>query len=235
MLTWTGLIRLLMLLLVIGAVVIGVLYRDEISVAGIEARVEALGVWAPLVFMGFYALGAVVFLPGSVFTIAGGALFGPVFGTGYNLLGATVGATLAFLIARYGASDLVARKTGGRLKKIITGVEEEGWRFVAFTRLVPIFPFNLLNYALGLTRIGTLPYMLATFICMFPGALAYTWIGHAGREAIAGGEGMIQTILIALGLLAVVFFLPRLVRRIRKAPIPGEEHAEPAQQEDSPK
>ena len=216
-------IRLTLLALVIGAITIGILYRDEVSAAGIENRIEELGLWAPLVFMAVYALAAVVFLPGSVFTIAGGALFGPLFGTVYNLTGATVGATLAFLIARYGASDLVARKAGGRLKKIITGVEQEGWRFVAFTRLVPLFPFNLLNYALGLTRIGTLPYFLATFVCMLPGALAYTWIGYAGREAITGGEGMIQTILIALGLFAAVIFLPRLIKRIRKAPILGEE------------
>jgi rhodanese-related sulfurtransferase len=99
------------------------------------------------------------------------------------------------------------------------GVEAEGWRFVAFTRLVPLFPFNLLNYGLGLTRIGFLPYLLATLVFMLPGALAYTYLGFAGREAVAGSEGLIQNALIALALLAVVAFLPRLVTRLRLRPM----------------
>jgi uncharacterized membrane protein YdjX (TVP38/TMEM64 family) len=94
-------------------------------------------------------------------------------------------------------------------------VEREGWRFVALTRLVPLFPFNLLNYALGLTRIPALQYVLASFVCMAPATFAYTWIGHAGAKAIAGGEGAVQAILIALGVFAAVAFLPRLVKRVR--------------------
>lgn len=74
---------------------------------------------------------------------------------------------------------------GGMVKRVIVGVEREGWRFVAFTRLVPLFPFNLFNYALGLTRIPLLHYVAATLVCMIPGALAYVWIGHAGAQAIA--------------------------------------------------
>ncbi|WP_338063196.1 TVP38/TMEM64 family protein [endosymbiont of Riftia pachyptila] len=82
-------------------------------------------------------------------TLAGGALFGPVLGTFYNLTGATIGAVLAFLIARFFTSNWVEQKTGGHLKRLKEGVENEGWRFVAFVRLVPLFPFNLLNYAVG--------------------------------------------------------------------------------------
>ena len=100
-------------------------------------------------------------------------------GTVYNLTGATLGAALAFLIARYLASDRVARKTGGRVKQLIDGVENEGWRFVAFVRLVPLFPFNLLNYTLGLTRLRLLPYVIASYLFMLPGAIAYTYLGYA--------------------------------------------------------
>jgi uncharacterized membrane protein YdjX (TVP38/TMEM64 family) len=82
---------------------------------------------------------------------------------------------------------------------------------------VPLFPFNLLNYALGLTRIPLTHYVLASLVCMAPGTLAYTWLGHAGREALAGDASAIRYGLIALALLAVVGFLPRLVRRIRAA------------------
>jgi uncharacterized membrane protein YdjX (TVP38/TMEM64 family) len=85
-----------------------------------------------------------------------------------------LGATIAFMIARYVASDWVAARAGERLARLIRGVEEEGWRFVAFVRLVPLFPFNLVNYAFGLTRIRLGEYALASFVCMAPGALAYT-------------------------------------------------------------
>lgn len=88
-------------------------------------------------------------------------------------------------------------KTGGRLKQLKEDIESEGWRFVAFVRLVPLFPFNLLNYALGLTRIKLWHYIIASYICMLPGAIAYTYLGYAGREAIAGSEGLIQKGLIA--------------------------------------
>jgi uncharacterized membrane protein YdjX (TVP38/TMEM64 family) len=169
--------------------------------------------------MALYALATVLFLPGSLLTIAGGALFGPVWGSFYSLTGATLGATLAFLVARYLASDWVARKAGGRMKQLIEGVEAEGWRFVAFVRLVPFFPFNLLNYALGLTRIRLVHYVVASYLCMLPGAVAYTYLGYAGREAAAGSEGAIRKALLALGLLALVVFLPSLIRRLRRAPM----------------
>ena len=95
------------------------------------------------------------------------------------------------------------------------GVEEEGWRFVAFVRLVPLFPFNLMNYAFGLTRIRFRDYVLASFVCMAPGALAYTYLGYAGREAAFGQAGAIRKAVLALALLAAVAFLPRLVRMVK--------------------
>jgi rhodanese-related sulfurtransferase len=94
-------------------------------------------------------------------------------------------------------------------------VEEEGWRFVAFVRLMPLIPFNLLNYALGLTRIPLLEYAVASVVCMAPGTLAYTWLGHAGREVVAGQERAIHYGLMGLALLVAVAFLPRLVRRLK--------------------
>ena len=169
--------------------------------------------------MAVYAVATILFLPGSLLTLVGGALFGPVWGTFYNLTGATVGAALAFLIARYLAADWVQTKAGGIGKRLVQGVEAEGWRFVAFTRLVPLFPFNLLNFALGLTRIPFLHYLIATYVCMLPGALAYTWLGYAGREAAGGGEGLIQKGLVALALLAGLAFLPRLIARLRQRPM----------------
>jgi uncharacterized membrane protein YdjX (TVP38/TMEM64 family) len=143
----------------------------------------------------------VLFVPGSVMTLAGGALFGPLWGTLWNLIGAVIGATLSFLAARYIAADFVVRRAGPRLRALVEGVEAEGWRFVAFVRLVPLFPFNLLNYALGLTRIRIAEYVIASAVCMLPGGFAYTYLGYAGREAAAHGAGAIRNILLAAGLL----------------------------------
>jgi len=207
--------RLLLLAALIAAILAVILNRHRFDAAALQQWIESTGAIGPLAFIAIYALGTVLFLPGSILTLSGGALFGPLWGTLYNLLGATLGATLAFVIARHLASDWVSEKAGGRLKQLINGVEKEGWRFVAFTRLVPLFPFNLLNYALGLTRIRLRHYVIATFIFMIPGALAYTWLGYAGKEAITGGEGLIQKGLLALALLAMAAFIPRIVSMFR--------------------
>lgn len=211
-----SLTRALLILILAAAIAGALVFRQDLNPSALEARMGNFGPWAPLVFAAAYALATVLFLPGSVFALAGGALFGPVLGTAYNLGAATIGATAAFLAARYLASNWVEKKSGRKLKQLMNGVEDEGWRFVAFVRLVPLFPFNLLNYALGLTRIRSLPYVAATATCMVPGAIAYTYLGYAGREAIAGSEGAIQKGLLALGLLAAVVFIPRLVKRLRK-------------------
>lgn len=198
--------------------------HGRLDAATLEAAVRDLGSWAPIGFVAAYALAAVLFLPGLVFGLAGGALFGPVWGAVWNLAGATLGATLAFLISRHVASDWVARRAGGRLKQLMSGVEAEGWRFVALVRLVPLLPFNLLNYALGLTGISLTHYVLATAVFMAPGTIAYTWLGYAGREAAAGSATAIRSGLVALAILALVAFVPRLVRRFRAgaaAPIDG--------------
>lgn len=207
--------RLALALALAAGLALAYVNRTALSTDALSGWLAEAGVWAPLAFVALYAVATVLFLPGSVLTLAAGALFGALPGALYSLTGATLGATLAFLVARYLAADWVSRKAGGRLRQLIDGVEAEGWRFVGFVRLVPLFPFNLVNYALGLTRIPLLAYAVASFVCMFPGALAYAWLGHAGREALVGEEGAIRSALLALALLAIVAFLPRLARRIR--------------------
>jgi uncharacterized membrane protein YdjX (TVP38/TMEM64 family)/rhodanese-related sulfurtransferase len=212
------LLRILLLLAVVAGIAAMVVYRDRLNAEALEAWVAGYGAAGSLVYMLVYAVGTVLFFPGSVLTLAGGAMFGPVWGTFYNLTGATLGATLAFLVARYLAADWVEARSSGHLGQLKKGVEQEGWRFVAFVRLVPLFPFNALNYALGLTRIKLSHYIIASYVCMLPGAIAYTYLGYAGREAVAGGEGMIRKGLLALALLAAVSFLPRLIGRLREKP-----------------
>jgi uncharacterized membrane protein YdjX (TVP38/TMEM64 family)/rhodanese-related sulfurtransferase len=207
--------RLLLGLAVVAAALWLALNRDQFDPAAVENAMRALGPWGPVAHVALFALGTVLFFPGALFGLAGGVLFGPVWGTILNLAGATLGATAAFLVARYVAADWVREKAGARLERLIKGVEAEGWRFVALTRLVPLIPFNMLNYALGLTRIPLVSYMLASLVCMAPGTLAYTWLGYAGREAMAGNETAIRYGLMGLGLLGVIAFVPRLLRRFK--------------------
>lgn len=181
---------------------------------GLVGAVEGFGALAPIAFVVVYAGATVALVPGTVLSLAGGALFGPLWGSLWNLLGATIGASLAFLTARCLAADRVKRTAGERLQRVIDGVEAEGWRFVAITRLVPLVPFNLLNYALGVTPIRLSHYVLATLVCMVPGAVAYSYIGYAGRELVAGGEGAIRKAVLAVGLLAALLLLPRPIRRL---------------------
>ena len=209
--------RLTLLLLLVAAVGWAAFHRDQINLATLDAWLGSLGLWAPVGFVALYALATIAFVPGAIVTLAGGALFGPIWGSVWNLTGATLGATLAFLVARYLAGDWVERKAGGLFKKLIDGVDAEGWRFVAIVRLVPLFPFNLSNYVLGLTRIPLHHYVFATLVCMAPGAIAYTWLGYAGRGALSGETDVVRYGLLALGLLAAIALLPRLIRRLRRS------------------
>ena len=213
------LLRFIILLLLLAGISAAIIFRDQFDATALESWVKNSGTAGPLVFMLIYAVGTVFFLPGAVLTLAGGALFGPVFGTFYNLTAATIGAMISFLAARYLAHDWVEKKTGGRMKQLKQGVEGEGWKFVAFVRLVPLFPFNVLNYALGLTKIKFSHYSIATYIFMLPGAIAYTYLGYVGREAVAGGDGLIQKVMLAFALLAIVGFLPSLIARLRRGPM----------------
>lgn len=208
------LLRIGLLALLLLAAGIALRHEAWFAQEGLAGAVERFGILAPIAFIVVYATAAVALVPGTVLALAGGALFGPLWGTVWNLLGATTGATLAFLTARYLAADLVARTAGDTLQRVIRGIEAEGWRFVAIARLVPLVPFNVLNYALGVTPIRLSHYVLATLVCMVPGAIACTYIGYAGRELALGSEGAIRKAVLAVGLLTALVLLPRPIRWI---------------------
>jgi uncharacterized membrane protein YdjX (TVP38/TMEM64 family)/rhodanese-related sulfurtransferase len=210
-----ALVRLALVLLLAAAIGWVLTHQDELKLESIQPALNALGVWAPIGFILIYATATVLFFSGAILSFAGGALFGPVWGTAWNLAGATLGASAAFLLARTIAGDWVARRVGGRSRRLVDGVTAEGWRFVALMRLVPLVPFNLLNYALGLTGISLPAYVLTSAICMLPGAIAYTWLGYASRSAAAGDLAALRYGLLGLGVLTMVIFLPRLFRRFR--------------------
>lgn len=179
-----------------------------------RAWVEGLGALAPVVFILGYAVATVAFIPGSALTIAAGAIFGVVEGTIYTLVGATLGASAAFLLARYVARGAIERRISGnpRFAAIDRAVGREGFKIVALLRLSPVLPFNLLNYALGLTRVRFLHYLAAS-VAMLPGTLLYVYSGAAVGD-LAGGAG--NRILLGIGLvatIAVTTFITRLAGR----------------------
>ena len=187
-----------------------------ITAETLAAWIDWLGIWAPVGFVVLYAVTTVALVPGGIFDLVGGAVFGPVFGSALDLLGGTLGASLAFLVARYIARDWAQAKAGPRLQSVMRSVDEEGWRFVAFVRLVPVIPYNIANYLLGVTRIPFPHYVLATLVFMTPSTVAYTWLGHASRQALAGDSENIKYGLIALGIVALVVGLPRFFKKLRK-------------------
>jgi uncharacterized membrane protein YdjX (TVP38/TMEM64 family) len=151
-------------------------------------QVRALGAVGSIAFIGVYILATVLFLPGSILTLGGGALFGVVLGSAYVFVGAVIGSTIAFLIGRYLARSWIARQIeeNAKFKAIDEAVAREGFKIVLLTRLSPIFPFNLLNYALGVTQVSLRDYLLGA-IGMLPGTITYVYLGSlAGSLATLG-------------------------------------------------
>jgi uncharacterized membrane protein YdjX (TVP38/TMEM64 family) len=181
--------------------------------------IESLGGWGPLVFVLLYIIAVVAALPGSALTVAAGALFGSVVGVILVSIASTVGASLCFLIARYFARDAVARSlsTKEKFRRLDHLTEEHGAMIVALTRLVPIFPFNLLNYGFGLTKVRFWTYVFWSWLCMIPGTILYVVGADAFTKGIAEGRvpwGLIGGVVAAGIVLAVLIRYAR--RRLRE-------------------
>ena len=176
--------------------------------------IQGYGALAPVIYMLVYTVAPSLFLPGLPITIAGGILFGPFWGVVYTITSATLGACLAFLISRYIARDWVEKKLKSpRWKQLDQGVEKHGWKIVAFTRLIPLFPFNLLNYAFGLTRINFLSYAVTTFICMLPACIAFIVFSSSLLDVIKGNVS--PAFVVGLGLVVLVSFIPLFYQRYK--------------------
>jgi uncharacterized membrane protein YdjX (TVP38/TMEM64 family) len=205
------------------------------AIPAFRAWVEELGVWGPLAFIAGYAIAVVAFVPASALTIAAGATFGLVRGTAYVFVAASLGACLAFLVARHLARAAVERRIAGdrRFAAIDRAIGQEGRRIVLLLRLSPVFSFNLLNYALGLSRVRFVDYAVAC-IGMLPGTLAYVYSGKlAGDVATAaGGAGdggsLARRALLVAGLVATIFVTVLVTRIARRALSEATERGERA-------
>jgi uncharacterized membrane protein YdjX (TVP38/TMEM64 family) len=186
--------------------------------------IDSLGTVGAIAFIALYIIATVAFFPGSILTLGAGVIFGAVWGSLYVFIGATLGATAAFLVGRYLARGWVADKIADNKKfaAIDQAVGREGLKIVLLTRLSPIFPFNLLNYAFGITGVSLKDYFIGS-VGMIPGTIMYVYIGSlAGNLAMIGTEAQptnptLQWAIRILGLIATVAVTVYVTRIARKA------------------
>lgn len=179
--------------------------------------VQQQGFWAPVLFVLVYAGAAVAFIPGSILTLSAGAIFGVVKGAALVSVASTTAAAISFLLGRFALRGWIEKKLSHKpaFKAIDEAVAREGWKMVLLLRLSPVFPFSLLNYGLGLTKIGFWPALLASWIGMMPGTILYVYLGSIAKVA-AGETTTGQKILYAVGLLAtlaVTVWITRIAKR----------------------
>src|SRR5713101_8059530 len=185
--------------------------------------VNSLGVWGPVVFIVGYAVAAVAFVPGSLLTLAAGAIFGLSKGVLYVFVAAVLGSSAAFLVSRHLARAVIEQRVAGsaRFAAIDRAVSAQGRKIVFLLRLSPVFPFNLLNYALGLTRVRFADYLVAS-AGMVPGTILYVYYGKligdvsalAGGAAVEKGPGYYAVLVLGLAAtVAVTTVVTRTARR----------------------
>jgi len=216
--TWLKLA--VVLLVIVGLFVLGRFAGPYLET--FKEWVKGLGPLAPTVFILGYIVATVAFLPGAILTAAAGAIFGLLWGTVYVFIGATIGACSAFLIARYFARGWVETQVRGKPKfeAIDRAVGREGGKIVALLRLTPVVPFNLLNYALGLTKVRFWPYAFAC-VAMLPGTFLYVYLGYLAEQAasgVAAGEATLwKWVLRIVGLLATIAVTVLVTKRAKRA------------------
>lgn len=226
---------ILLVVLAVGAFMLPV----EAYLSRFLAWVQTVGPWGAVILGGGYIPAALLFVPGSLLTLGAGFVFGVGVGTVAVSLGSTLGAAAAFLLGRTFARRVIEAKIAGnpRFQALDQAVKREGFKIVLLMRLSPVFPFNLLNYAFGLTQVSFRDYVLASWIGMLPGTIMYVYLGSAAQNLAAlstgqaaGGAG--RLVLFGLGLLATVavtVFVTRLARRTldELAPTPQRAQSQP--------
>lgn len=184
----------------------------------LQAYFEAMGPWAPVLFVLAHIVACMLAIPGTILAVTGGALFGLGWGTMWSVVGGTLGAIVAFSMARRWLHDWAERRYGNspKLQRFKQAVASNALAFVLLVRFAPISPFSVVNFLFGLTPISLAAYVAGTVIGIIPGTLAYTWLGKTGRDAFTGGDAM--PLAIATTLLTLISAIPLFVKWQRKAP-----------------
>ena len=204
----------LFLVIVVSIVILARTFGIGEKIGSFRALIESLGTWGMLVFVAVYIVSTVAALPGSPITVAAGALFGSFFGVILVSIASTAGASICFLISRYFARDSIAgmfakNKSFRRLDSL---TEEHGAIIVALTRLVPVFPFNILNYGFGLTKVVFKEYVFWSWLCMLPGTILYVVGADAVTKAVSEGKAPWPLIGVAAAMIVTITFLVRHAR-----------------------
>jgi uncharacterized membrane protein YdjX (TVP38/TMEM64 family) len=179
---------------------------------------EAAGFWAPLIFMLIYTAGICLFVPGTLLTALGAAIFGPYWGFIYVWVGAMAGASAAFWIGRTLGRDFAASLIGDRLKKYDDAIERNGFATVLYLRLV-YFPFTAMNFGMGLTKVRFWDYFFGTGLGIIAGTFIFTFFFGTLKEVWAGGDwGRLFSfkVFFSVALFVFSFFIPKIVKKIRK-------------------
>ncbi len=214
--------------LVVGIVILMVLAKvfnlgDRLG--ELRGWIQSLGALGPVVYMAIYAVGVVLAIPGTVITVMAGVLFGSVLGIVVVSVGSTAGASLAFLVSRHIARESVAQRFASNEKFVHLDqlTKKHGAIIVAITRLIPIFPFNLLNYGFGLTQVPFRTYVFWSWICMLPGTVLFV----VGADALSSGisQGRIPwalVVVLAVTLALILFLVSKARKKLKE-----EEGSEP--------
>lgn len=215
---------LLLLLIAVVAVAILVFLPIEEYLQEFMSWVRGIGIWGPVLVALTYIPACILCIPGSLISMGAGFVFGPVVGTVCISFGSTAGAAAAFWVSRTLARGLVENriKRSPRFHALDRAVAQQGFKIVLLTRLCPIFPFNFLNYAFGLTHVRFRDYLLASWIGMLPGTILYAYFGASARKLahLASGkaeESPLHYVLYGMGLIAIILVTILLTRMARQA------------------
>jgi uncharacterized membrane protein YdjX (TVP38/TMEM64 family) len=215
-----SLLKAMLLLIFIVAAVAMVRFtgvREFLTVEKLGAQLTAAGVWAPLAFILVYAVGVCLFIPGTLLTTLGAAIYGPYWGFIYVWAAAMLGAAGAFLIGRYLGRDFAASLIGDRLKKYDDAIERNGFATVLYLRLV-YFPFTAMNFGMGLTKVRFRDYLWGTGLGILVGTFIFTFFVGTIKEVWASGQWaqlLTWKIFFSLGLFIFSLFIPKIVSKLK--------------------
>jgi uncharacterized membrane protein YdjX (TVP38/TMEM64 family) len=191
--------------------------RSYLTSESLGRFLDQAGIWAPIVFIVIYAAGVCLFIPATVFTVLGGAIFGPYWGFVYVWLGAMLGAAGGFLIGRTLGREFAASLVGDRLKKYDDAIERNGFATVLYLRLV-YFPFTPMNFGMGLTKVRFSDFMFGTGLGIIVGTFIFVFFVGTIKEIWASGDwsGLLSfKVFFSVGLFIFSFFIPKIIKRIK--------------------
>jgi uncharacterized membrane protein YdjX (TVP38/TMEM64 family) len=200
-------------LLVLLSFGIAILFKFDIhhlNPEAIRAFILSFGWWAPLLYIFLYTIRPLFFFPAALLTLSGGMTFGPWWGTFYDLIGASLGAFLAFGLSRLLGRETIQKWVGNRLSVLDDKAEKHGFRTIFTLRLIPLIPFDALNYGAGLSKIRFRDYAPATTLGMIPGAFAYNYLGHSLHHIFS------PTFYMAVGMVLLLLLLPTVYKWLKK-------------------